>query len=105
MAESSVYKTVTVINRQGIHARPAHALATLAGSFQANIEIVREGVIADAKSILAIMTLAAERGTELLLRATGDDAQQAIAALEQLILTGFGEDEDKNQEAGEHATD
>jgi phosphotransferase system HPr (HPr) family protein len=104
MAELTL-KTVTVSNRQGIHARPAHALATLAGSFQANIEIVRNGVVADAKSILAIMTLAAEHGSELQLRATGHDARQAIEALEKLILSGFGEDEDKNQAAGEHATD
>jgi phosphocarrier protein len=96
---------VTVNNRQGIHARPAHALATLAGGFRADIEIVRGAVVADAKSILAIMTLAAEQGAELMLRATGDDASQALAALEQLIVSGFGEDEDKNQEAGEHATD
>jgi phosphocarrier protein len=104
MAEPTTI-TVTVSNRQGIHARPAHALATLAGSFQANIEIVRGGTVADAKSILAIMTLAAEQGAQLLLRASGDDAQQALAALEKLIMSGFGEDEDKNQEAGEHATD
>ena len=105
MADSSRSKTVTVCNRQGIHARPAHALATLASGFQAHIEIVRDGVVADGKSILAIMTLAAECGAILLLRAEGDDADQAVAALEQLILTGFGEDEDKNQAAGEHATD
>jgi phosphotransferase system HPr (HPr) family protein len=104
MAEPTT-KTVMVNNRQGIHARPAHALATLAGSFQADIEIVRGGIVADAKSILAIMTLAAEHGSELLLRAKGDDAHQALTALEKLILSGFGEDDDKNQEAGEHATD
>ena len=105
MAELTTFKTVTVSNRQGIHARPAHALATLACSFQANIEIVRGGVVADAKSILAVMTLAAEQGCELLLRATGQDADRAVAALEQLILSGFGEEDDKHQQAGEHATD
>ena len=104
MAEC-ILKTVTVSNRQGIHFRPAHAVATLAARFRANIEIVRDGVVADAKSILAIVTLAAEQGSQLLLRATGEDADQAVAALEKLFLSGFGEDEDKNQEAGEHATD
>jgi phosphocarrier protein len=98
-------KTVTVSNLQGIHARPAHALATLAGTFQASIEIVRNGIVVDAKSILAIMTLAAEQGAELQLRAAGSDARQAIEALEKLILSGFGEDEDKNQAASERATD
>lgn len=105
MAEPTQSKTVRVSNRQGIHARPAHALATLAGRFVADVEIVRDGVVADAKSILAILTLAAAQGSELLIRASGEDANQAIAALEQLILSGFGEDDDKNQAAGEHATD
>jgi phosphocarrier protein len=105
MTEPILTKTVIVINQQGIHARPAHALATLASRFQANIEIVRDGTVADGKSILAIMTLAAECGAELVLRACGPDAEQAVAAMEQLILNGFGEDEDKNQAAGEHATD
>lgn len=104
MADGST-RVVVVTNRQGIHARPAHAMATLAGRFQCNIEVVRDGVIADGKSILAIMTLAAECGAQLILRAEGADADQALEALEQLILNGFGEDEDKNQEAGEHATD
>jgi phosphocarrier protein HPr len=105
MTEPMAMRTVTVSNRQGIHLRPAHAMATLAAGFQAKIEIEREGVIADAKSILAIVTLAAGHGAELLLRATGHDAQQAISALEALISSGFGENEDKNQESGEHATD
>lgn len=101
----TITRTVTVSNRQGIHARPAHAVATLAGQFRSTIEIVRGGVVADGKSIIAIMTLAAEQGCELLLRVSGDDAHEAVAALEKLISSGFGEDEDKNQEAGEHATD
>lgn len=92
-------------NQQGIHARPAHAVATMAGQFRARIELVRGGVVADAKSILAVMTLAAEQGCELLLRASGEDADQAVAALEKLFSSGFGEDEDKNQQASEHATD
>jgi phosphotransferase system HPr (HPr) family protein len=104
MAEQMT-RIVTVSNRQGIHLRPANALATLAASFQASIEIVRDGIVADAKSILAIMTLTAEQGAELLLRAEGDDAHQALAALERLIVSGFGEDDDKNQEAGDRATD
>ena len=105
MADTTTTKTVTVSNRQGIHARPAHAIATLASRFKANIEIVHDSTVADGKSILAIMTLAAGQGTLLLLRASGEDAIAAIQAVEQLIAGGFGEDDDPHQSAGEAATD
>lgn len=105
MTQESVTTTVQVRNRQGIHARPAHAIATLATGFQARIEIVRDGTIADGKSILAVLTLAAERGTVLTIRASGQDAKAAVHALEKLIVSGFGEDDDKNFDAGHHSTD
>jgi phosphotransferase system HPr (HPr) family protein len=105
MSEPTEFKMVTVCNRQGIHARPAHAIATLAGRYKANIEIVRDSTVADAKRILEIMSLAAEQGTLLLLRASGEDATVAIEAVEQLIASGFGEDEDKHQAASDAATD
>lgn len=105
MSDWTIVKSVTVNNRQGIHARPAHAIATLASRFMANIEIARDGVVADGKSILAIMTLAAEQGTNLIVRAAGDDAAEAAEAVEQLIASGFGEDDEKHQAASGTATD
>lgn len=105
MSDSITIKTVTVSNRQGIHARPAHAIATLASRYKANIEIVRDSTVADGKSILAIMTLAAEQGTLLLLRASGEDAADAVQAVERLIASGFGEDDEKHQATSEQATD
>lgn len=105
MSDLMTMKTVTVCNRQGIHARPAHAIATLAGRFKANIEIVRESTVADGKSILAIMTLGAQQGAILVVRALGEDAADAVEAVEQLIASGFGEDDEKHQSASEHATD
>jgi phosphocarrier protein HPr len=105
MSDTTDTKMVTVCNRQGIHARPAHAIATLASRFKANIEIVRDSTVADGKSVLAIMTLAAEQGTLLLLRASGEDAPEALKAVEQLIASGFGEDEDKHQATSDSATD
>jgi phosphocarrier protein HPr len=105
MADTTTTKTVTVSNRQGIHARPAHAIATLASRFKANIEIVHDSTVADGKSILAIMTLAAGQGTLLLLRASGEDAAAAIHAVEQLIASGFGEDDNPHEAASEAATD
>src|SRR5687767_1546093 len=100
MSETITIK-VTVSNRQGIHARPAHAIATLASRFKANIEIVRDSTVADGKSILAIMTLAAQQGTLLLLRASGEDAADAVQAVERLIASGFGEDDEKHQASSE----
>lgn len=105
MSDATIIKTVIVNNRQGIHARPAHAIATLASRFKANIEIVRDGTVADGKSILAIMTLAAAQGTSLMLRASGEDADAAVEAVEILIASGFGEDDDKHQMVSENATD
>ena len=105
MSDSITFKTVTVSNRQGIHARPAHAIATLASRYKANIEIVRDSTVADGKSILAIMTLAAQQGTMLLLRASGEDAADAVLAVERLIASGFGEDDEKHQASSEQATD
>lgn len=105
MSDTTDTKMVIVSNRQGIHARPAHAIATLASRFKANIEIVRDGTVADGKSVLAIMTLAAEHGTLLMLRASGEDAAAALQAVEQLITSGFGEDEDKHQATSDAATD
>jgi phosphotransferase system HPr (HPr) family protein len=94
MVHDSNSQLVTVTNPQGLHARPAHALVILASRYKAHIELVRDGECADAKSILAIMTLAAEQGTQLTIKATGEDAGEAIAALTQLFAEGFGEQQD-----------
>jgi phosphotransferase system HPr (HPr) family protein len=82
-----------VINQLGLHARAAAQLVRLAGSFQSNIELKRadNNVIADAKSILSVLTLAAAKGTELELEAQGADEKRALQAIEQIFLDGFGE--------------
>jgi phosphocarrier protein len=86
-------RQVIVNNPQGLHARPAHALVKLAGRFAAEIEIIRNEESVDGKSILAILTLAAEQGDQLTIRASGEDAAQAVDALEELFLNDLGEDE------------
>lgn len=82
-----------VINQLGLHARAAAQLVRLAGNFQSNIELKRidNNVIADAKSILSVLTLAAAKGTELELQIEGNDEKQALEKLEQIFLNGFGE--------------
>jgi len=84
-------RQVTVVNPQGLHARPAGAVAQLASRFHSNIELIRDGTRADAKSILAVLTLAAEQGTQLTIQATGEDAGAALDALSRLFAAGFGE--------------
>ena len=82
-----------VINQLGLHARAAAQLVRLAGNFQSSIELKRtdNAVIADAKSILSVLTLAAAKGTELELQADGADEERASQAIEEIFLNGFGE--------------
>ncbi len=77
--------TVTVANRLGLHARPAAELVKVAGKFQSEIQIAKDGVWVNAKSILGVMTLAAEQGSVLAVKADGDDAREAVAAVIALV--------------------
>lgn len=89
MAESSASQTVTVINPEGLHARPAYMFVELATKFDAQIEVIKENERIDGKSILSILTLGAEQGTELSLLATGPDAEDAVNQLARLFADGF----------------
>lgn len=86
-------KNIKIINPLGLHARAAAQLVRLAGKFKSRIKLVRADneVMADAKSILSVLTLAASKGTELTLRIEGDDESVAMTELEDLINRGFGE--------------
>jgi phosphocarrier protein len=74
-----------VENELGLHARPAGRFATLAARFEAEIEVGRDGEWVDARSVLSLLSLAAGPGTRLRLRATGTDAEPAVAALGRLL--------------------
>lgn len=84
-------KAVTIRNSLGLHARPAAQLVRMAAGFSSAIELERDGMSVNAKSIMGVMMLAAEQGAVLQLRADGPDADAAIAALAELIESGFGE--------------
>jgi phosphocarrier protein len=86
-----VERTVTIVNKVGLHARPAAQIVKLASKFACDITLVREDLEVNGKSIMGVMMLAAERGAQLVVRADGADAQQAVDALAALIASGFGE--------------
>ncbi len=80
-----------IVNKLGIHARPAAEIVKTAGKFKSNITIVRDDLEVNAKSIMGVMMLAAERGAVVVLRATGDDAEAALDAVCAVIANKFGE--------------
>jgi phosphocarrier protein HPr len=84
-------REVKIINKLGIHARPAAEIVKTAGKFKSSITIVREDLEVNAKSIMGVMMLAAEFGSTVALRATGDDADAALDALATVIANKFGE--------------
>jgi phosphocarrier protein HPr len=80
-----------IVNKLGIHARPAAEIVKTAGKFKSSITIVRDDLEVNAKSIMGVMMLAAEFGSTVVLRATGDDAEAALDALATCIANKFGE--------------
>jgi phosphocarrier protein len=84
-------REVKIVNKLGIHARPAAEIVKTAGKFKSNVIIVRDDLEVNAKSIMGVMMLAAENGATIVLRATGDDAEAALDALTIVIANKFGE--------------
>lgn len=81
-----------IVNSLGLHARPAAAFVKIAGRFRCHLAVRKDEMEVNGKSIMGMMMLAAECGSELQLRAEGDDAEQAVEALITLVQGGFGED-------------
>ena len=82
---------VQIVNRNGLHARPAAEIVKTASKFKSDITISREDLEVNGKSIMGVMMLAAEFGSTIQLRASGPDASEALDALERLIAAKFGE--------------
>ena len=80
-----VRKKIIVKNKQGLHARPAALFVQIANKFDARITISREGEEVNGKSIMGILMLGAEKESEILIEAEGEDAQLAIIELEKLV--------------------
>ncbi len=87
-----IQKTIQIKNKSGLHARPAAHLVKVAGQFEADIKILKDGLEVNGKSIMGVMMLAAETGSELEFVVEGKDEQQALDAIIELIENKFYEE-------------
>ena len=86
-----IEREATIVNSLGMHARPAAQVVRLAATFKSSILLEHDGQSVNGKSIMGVMTLAAECGAVVRVRAEGEDAEAAVTALVELIAKGFGE--------------
>ncbi|MDX2131113.1 MAG: HPr family phosphocarrier protein [Planctomycetota bacterium] len=84
--------TVKIVNRLGLHARPAMTFVDVASTFQCAIRVCKGDTDVDGKSIMQMMMLAASQGSELRITAEGADADAALVALKRLVESGFDEE-------------
>jgi len=86
-------REVEITNKLGLHARASARLTQVAGQFQADIWLSRNGRRVNAKSIMGVMMLAAAKGSKVVIETEGADETEAMHAVQQLIVERFGEDE------------
>ncbi len=84
-------RSVQIVNKHGLHARPAAEMVKAASRYRCDITISRDDLEVNGKSIMGVMMLAAEFGASITLRATGPDADEALDALATLVASRFGE--------------
>ena len=84
-------RSVRIANRNGIHARPAAEIVKVAAKFRSDVTLVRDDLEVNGKSIMGVMMLAAEYGSTLDIKASGDDAEAAVDAIATTIANKFGE--------------
>ena len=85
-------RTVEIINERGLHARASAKFVKLAGGFDAEVTVTRDGQTVDARSIMGLMMLAAGIGSHIEIAAEGSEAQAAVDALAELVSNRFDED-------------
>ena len=86
-------KSITIINKLGLHARASGKLVETTSKFSCDITLEKDGRTVDGKSIMALMMLAASQGTDITVKTNGNDEEQALTAIEELINDYFGEGE------------
>jgi phosphocarrier protein HPr len=84
-------RTITIVNKLGLHARAAAKLVTLAQKFKSTVHVSKDGREVSGKSIMGVMMLAAAKGSRITVRAEGPDAEKALAAIEDLVNRKFDE--------------
>ena len=89
--DGQAQRSVKIRNRLGMHARAAVKFVQLANHFKSDVNVIKDGAPVNGKSIMGLLTLVAALGTELIIMASGVDAEQAVDALAALISDGFGE--------------
>ena len=92
MAADSAEKTLTIQNELGMHARAATKFVQLAAKFPCEVLVAKEGHEVNGKSIMGVLMLVASKGSSITIKARGDRADEAVAALAQLVNDKFGED-------------
>jgi len=85
-------RTLTIVNKRGLHARASARFVQTAEAFDAELTISRDGMTVGGQSIMGLMMLAASKGTTIEVAATGNDADAALDAIENLVANRFGED-------------
>lgn len=86
-----IEKTVKIINKAGLHTRPAATIVKLAAKYKSEFYISKDGLNINGKSIIGVMTLAAEMGSEILLTFDGPDEEEAAAEISDYFNRGFDE--------------
>lgn len=86
-----ITRTAKIVNKLGLHARPSALLVTTAGRYESEVFFTKEGLRVNGKSIMGVMMLAAEKGSELLVEVDGPDEESAMVEIIRVIDSGFGE--------------
>jgi len=85
-------RTVSLPNKLGMHARPAMLMVELASKYSSTISFSRDGEVVNGKVLISVLTIGAERGSQITISAEGDDAEEAVESLCGLVEIGFGEE-------------
>ena len=86
-----ITRTLTIVNKLGLHARPSAMLVTTATKFKSEVFFTKEGLRVNGKSIMGVMMLAAEMGSKLIVEVDGPDENEAMEAISKVVLDGFSE--------------
>ena len=91
MSDQDHSRVLKIRNKLGLHARAAAVFVRTSSKYQSEVRIIKDGYEVNGKSILGVLSLAAIKGSEIQVIASGDDAEKAIGGIQKLVEGGFGE--------------